>query len=328
MKPSLWTDSAADAVGSLGETGIIQRIRQTLAKVCPPAPRGIGDDCAEFTPAEGVGLFTSDNLALGRHFTEKTPARAVGRKSINRCISDLAGSGGRPGHALLNLYIPANLRREWLDEFIHGVREACESSGLEINGGDLTEAPPGVLLISVSTCGWSARPLHRGGARAGDQVWVTGELGGSLLGHHLEFTPRIEEGAWLAGSDKVVAAMDVTDGLAKDLAALLGDGMALRLGVQGLPIAQAADLSARASGHTPVWHACNDGEDYELAFVTRFASQEIDGWRTSWERKFFTRLTLLGEVIPAPDSGAVLLDYNGNPLVEGQGYQHFTRKED
>lgn len=324
MKNGIWTEVPEEAVGSLGEAGVIERIRAGLAGVSPPPPQGIGDDCAVVSGRSGMGLLTSDNLVLGRHFTADTPARLVGRKAINRCVSDIAASGGRPAHGLLNLLLAPQTRRDWLDEFIAGVREACRAAEMELNGGDLTEVASGVLQASVTVMGFSARPLRRGGARPGDQVWVTGELGGSLEGHHLEFIPRIEEGVWLASRPEVVACMDLTDGLAKDLPALLGEGLAVRVGADALPVSAAARRMARASGQSPVWHACNDGEDYELVFVTRPGAADGLPWREGWEESLTTRLTCLGVVEEANGAGGALRDPSGTPWMEGNGFRHFS----
>jgi thiamine-monophosphate kinase len=139
-------------------------------------------------------------------------------------------------------------------------------------------------------------------------------LGGSLLGHHYQFTPRLAEGAWLARRDEVCAMMDVSDGLAKDLDSLTPEGLAPAICATAVPISAAARRCAVQTQQAPLFHALGDGEDYELLVVARSRTDQKK-FEAAWRKRFpRLRLTLIGtfakkDHLPA---GAVrLLDYSG-----------------
>jgi thiamine-monophosphate kinase len=306
----------AESVVSLGEQRLIGEIRRWLGDASPRAPFGIGDDCAVVPSSGRPMLITTDPVIFGQHFDDAVPARAVGAKLLKRNLSDIAAMGGRPVAAVVSLALAADTSVRWLREFYLGLAAAARTFGVKIVGGDVTQGPAGFFGAFLTLHGEAVGPrvVTRGGAMPGDRIYVTGALGGSLLGHHYRFTPRLEQGAWLARRAEVCAMMDVSDGLAKDLDSLTPDGLAPALCAPAIPISAAARQCARQTKQTPLFHALGDGEDYELLVVVCYRA-DAKKFEAAWHRRFpRLRLSLIGtfakkEAMPA---GAVrLLDYSG-----------------
>ncbi|MFZ9836968.1 MAG: thiamine-phosphate kinase [Opitutaceae bacterium] len=277
-----------DRVDALGEGGLIAAIRRWLGNTCPPAPAGIGDDCALLPRARGRGLLTVDPVIFGRHFDATVPPAAVGAKLLKRNLSDIAAMGGRPRAAVVSLCLDRATRVPWLRAFHRGLAATARRYGVALVGGDVAEAP-GVLIATLTLLGETDAPrvLTRTGARAGDWIAVTGRLGGSLAsGHHHRFTPRLAEGRWLARRPEVRSMMDVSDGLAKDLAALTPRGTRPDLDPAAIPRRRGCTLAA----------ALGDGEDYELLCTLR-ARADLPSLRRAWRRRFPTvPLTIIGRL--------------------------------
>jgi thiamine-monophosphate kinase len=159
--------------------------------------------------------------------------------------------------------------------------------------------------------------VPRIGARPGDWIYVTGTLGGCLLGRHWRFTPRLAEGAWLARRREVRAMMDVSDGLAKDLYALTPPGASPVLKAAAIPVSPDARRQARRTGRTPLHHALCDGEDYELLLAVAGRADRpafAQAWRRAFPRR---RLSCIGCFVPAGKMPPDALR-----LEEFHGYEH------
>lgn len=309
-------------ISSLGECALIERIHHALADVCPPAPAGIGDDCAVLPPSTAHTLATTDGLILGKHFLEDTPPELVGRKLMNRNLSDIAAMGGTPRHALLALILPPTLATDWLDAFIAGITQAAQLAKCEINGGDIAEGNPDQFAAHITLLGASNRPILRSTARAGDRLYVTGTLGGSLKEKHLTFTPRLAEGQWLAQRPEITAMIDLSDGLAKDLPAILPKSTAARLHLAKLPCSADAHTTANETGKPATHHALCDGEDYEL-LLTLDPRNDLTNLESDWADTFDTPLTCIGEITDSHDPDNQLLDSETNqPIKKLAGYTH------
>jgi thiamine-monophosphate kinase len=194
-----------------------------------------------------------------------------------------------------------------------------------IVGGETTSNPER-LLISVALLGEVARDkcVLRAGARDGDALFVTGELGGSAAGKHLEFEPRLAEGRWLADHFSIHAMIDLSDGLAGDLRHLMERSqVGAELAVRNIPISRAARLRARTGTprKPPLAAALTDGEDYELLFAAarRDAVQLADAWRKEFPK---VRLSCIGQITAAP--GLKLRDAQGVRALHEHGYVHFS----
>lgn len=313
-----FTLDAPRSVAARGERRLIADLRRWLGSVSPRAPFGIGDDCA-VVPAQGRTLLvTTDPVIFGRHFDATVPAAAVGAKLLKRNLSDIAAMGGRPVAAVVSLALAAETSLAWLRSFHHGLAETARRHRVRIVGGDVTQAPTGFLGAFLTLHGEAAagRVVTRAGARRGDALFVTGTLGGSRLGHHHRFAPRLREGAWLAGRPEVRAMMDLSDGLAKDVWSLCPRGLEPALDPEAIPVAAAARRRARRSGRAPLAHALEDGEDYELLVAVRGdrAARFAAAWRRRFPRILLTRLgTFVAAGRRPPDS----LD-----LAPLHGYEH------
>ncbi len=234
---------------------------------------GPGDDCAVVRTASGnVLLLTVDQLVEGRHFEPGTSIDLIARKAVARSVSDIAAMGGRPSWGLATGLLPDGFAHA--DELFDAMAKWARHWGCPLIGGDIAfgtkePAPEGratrmPLSLTVTVCGWmehGAAPLLRSGAQVGDELWLTGQVGGSFeSGWHLRFEPRIEAGVAAAASGKVHAAIDLSDGLGRD-AARVGDASGVRLEI----FASTLPISHRCADWV---HAVREGEDYELLLAT------------------------------------------------------------
>jgi len=307
-----FTRHHADSVSALGEEGLIAAIRRWLGSASPRAPFGIGDDCAVLPAAHGRQLITVDPVIYGRHFDDTIPPRAVGAKLLKRNLSDLAAMGGRPTAAVLALTLDARVNRPWLEQFYRGLAACARQYHVPIVGGDIAQAD-GIIAASLTLLGAASGPriVTRTGARLGDMIYVTGQLGGSLRsGHHYRFLPRLAEGAWLARQPGVRAMMDLSDGLAKDLRALTPPGTVPAIPPGTLPLRPGCTLSA----------ALGDGEDYELVFALA-ARTDTTRFKQAWTLAFpRTQLTCIGRFVAATKLPLDVVD-----LTQFHGYEHLKQ---
>jgi len=315
---SPFTTSRARSVGARGERRLITDIRRWLGDASPASPFGIGDDCAVIPPTRRQQLVTTDPVIHGRHFDNRVPARAVGAKLLKRNLSDIAAMGGRPLAAVISLALAPEVGVGWLRGFYLGLADCARRHRVRIVGGDITQGPRGFFGAFLTLHGESAgRLITRSGARAGDLIYVTGRLGGSLLGHHHKFTPRLAEGAWLAGRREVRAMMDVSDGLAKDLDSLTPTGLVPALCEAAIPVSSAARRQAKRSGRAALHHALGDGEDYELLIVIRARADRVRLER-DWKKHFpGVPLTLIGTFVRRGKLPTGALN-----LTHYRGYEH------
>lgn len=283
-----FTRIPAASIASLGERRVIAAIRGWLGPASPRSPFGLGDDCAVVPQSKGLQLVTVDPVIYGQHFDDDVSPAAAGAKLFKRNLSDIAAMGGIPRVAVVALAIDPSVSIRWLELFYRGIARVSRTYGVPIVGGDLAQISGGIaatLTLLGAASPRNQRILTRSGARAGDWICVTGSLGGSRRSHHWRFTPRLQEGEWLAGRPEVVAMMDVSDGLAKDLCLLTPPGAIARINPREIPLSRAACLASRSSGRSPMAHALGDGEDYELAFVIRNTT-DFPAFSAAWKRKF------------------------------------------
>ncbi len=253
---------------STGEFAFIDWLRRRT----PAAGRvliGPGDDAALLDwPGGASCIVTTDMLLEGSCFllAEAGPRR-VGRKAMAVNLSDIAAMAGRPVAAVVSVGLPRHGGRALAEELYQGMREVADAFDTAIVGGD-TNSWDGPLVINVTLLG-EATPrgvVRRNGARPGDWLMVTGPLGGSILGKHLDFTPRVREALQLHEAAPLHAMIDVSDGLAADVNHICEEsGCGAVLFAEAIPITDAA--RAMNDGRSPLEHALGDGEDFELAFA-------------------------------------------------------------
>ena len=229
---------------------------------------GVGDDAALLDWGRRNGcLVMVDMLADGVDFRlAETDPRRAGRKALAVNLSDAAAMASRPLAAVVALSLPHAGALELAQRLYEGLLPLAAAYDVALAGGD-TNTWHGPLVISVTLLAEpTARgPLLRSGGRPGDRLLVTGTLGGSILGKHLDFEPRVREAMLLHERYTLHAGIDLSDGLALDLWRLCqasGCGGVIELGK--LPLAPSAQRLAERTGSTPQAHALSDGEDFEL----------------------------------------------------------------
>ncbi len=253
-----------------GEFDFISWIRtQQPPSVRIPVPAG--DDLAimRWNP-DDLLLVGVDQVADGIHFDSAIhPPRLIGRKVMNRNLSDCAAMACLPAAAVATVCLPRGTDLEYAKELYLGLRDAADPFDCPIIGGD-TASWPGRLLLTVTILGRSAgiQPITRNSARPGDAIYVTGPLGGSILGRHMGFLPRIREAREIAQTGQITAMIDLSDGLSRDLAHICQQsGVGAVIDADALPIHDDARTLAAQSGQLPIHHALHDGEDHELLFT-------------------------------------------------------------
>jgi thiamine-monophosphate kinase len=260
---------------------------------------GPGDDCAIWDEGrESLLLLKTDALVEGIHFLPEADPSAVGWKAIARVASDIAAMAGEPEAYLVTVALRPDMPVSWVERLYAGMRRAMDLCGGVLAGGETTAVPQGsAVVITVAATGTVGREIAvlRSTGRAGDVVAVTGELGGSLAGKHLNFLPRLAQGKWLAQRG-ATAMMDLSDGLGRDLprlAAASGCGWALDEAT--LPRTPGSSVAA----------ALNDGEDYEL--LVTLPADGLGELLLAWAEQFPTLpLTPVGRLTgqPATPQGA------------------------
>jgi thiamine-monophosphate kinase len=294
----------------VGEDALIASLLREL----PGSRKFIGDDCAvvEFTGAKNLLVLKTDCVVEKIHFEPRTNPELVGWKAMMRSLSDFAAISAVPQFALITLIVPAARSTSWVKKLYRGLKRAASRFGVSIVGGE-TSATRGPVTISVSVAGFveKNRWVSRRGGRKGDDLFVTGRLGGSLRGKHLQFVPRIKESRWLTKNFRVHAMMDLSDGLGADLPRLAkASKLGFKIDKNALPLAPGATIT----------NAVSDGEDYELLFASspRDRARLERAWRKRFPKLPLTRIGSLTQPLnsasPARTSTSQLLR---------RGYVHF-----
>jgi thiamine-monophosphate kinase len=302
----------------MGEFELLALLREGLPTAGPRLVLGSGDDAAITVPGGAVAT-SVDALVEGVHFRRETATlRQIGRKALSTALSDLAAMGAEAGEAYVVLGAPEGMSEDELLELGEGMAAVAGETGTAIAGGDLTRAP--VLTLAVTVTGYAGRAedfVTRGGARPGDALVVTGELGGAAAGlllledpslpgddalrqRQLDPTPLIAAGQALAAAG-ATAMIDVSDGLAGDATHVaVASGALLTIDADDLPIAPGVAALATAADRDPLELATAGGEDYEL-----FAALPPDAVTAAQEAlaALGVPLTVIGRVEPAGDAG-------------------------
>ncbi len=282
-----------------------------------PVRVGIGDDCAVLRVKPGYeALVTTDFSLEGVHFRREWHSpEEVGRRCLTRGLSDIAAMGGEPVAAFLSLALPKGTEQRWVDGFFRGLLRLANQYGVQLAGGDIAESPRGVLAdIVVVGQAPKGKALLRSGAKAGDGIYVTGELGragaelrrlrvGEAPGRQPALQPRVAVGVALRGLAS--AGIDVSDGLSTDLSHLCEEsGVGAVIEAEAVPVAKGATLQ----------DALHGGEDYELLFTsTKPVPEKVAG----------VKVSLIGEIVRGKKMTLVDAAESRTPL-EAKGWEHFA----
>lgn len=298
---------------------------------------GIGDDCALVVPPERQHIaVTTDTLVEGVHFPKQTEPRAIGHKSVAVSLSDLGAMGAEPTWISLALTMP-DADEEWLKEFCAGVFELCEFYNVQLIGGDTTQGP---LSITVTAQGFTPFEKHicRCGAKAGDWVYVTGDLGDAALAlKHIQGKvmvdavyreqiltklnypkPKVLVGQSLR--EYASSAIDLSDGLISDLGHLCSaSNVGANIVLDDLPIS--AVLADTLGKEQAIDLALTGGDDYELLFTV--SEDNKVGMETALTHAG-TKVTCIGQL---NGSEKITTTMDNKPVqINSSGYEHFTSK--
>src|SRR6266436_4929422 len=257
---------------------------QLLGQLLPDLPlakavvRGWGDDCAvvETRDRRSFLVLKTDCVVAGVHFLATANALDVGWKAMMRPLSDFAATSAVPQFALITLIAPEQTNVEWVERLYRGLGRAAKRLKVSIVGGEMS-GTPGPVAISVSVAGFVERDrcASRRGGKVGDDLFVTGRLGGALKQKHLQFVPRIVESRWLTKNFSLHAMMDLSDGLGTDLPRLArASKVGFKIDMENLPLTRGAKIN----------DAFSEGEDYELLFA--ISPRDRSRLQQRWAKKF------------------------------------------
>ena len=323
----------------LGEFELIAKYFAPLARKLPGA-FGLKDDAAVFEPRPGHDIvLTTDAIVSGVHFFADDPAATIAQKALRVNISDLAAKGATPRVYLLTFAMTSAIDEPWLKSFAAGLKRDQRRFGITLVGGD-TVATPGSLTISITAIGEVPRGkmLTRGGARAGDDIWVTGTIGDAALGLKVARgddlglndklraavltrfripEPRFKLGVGLVGAAH--ACLDVSDGLVADLGHMSDvSGVGIEFQAGTVPLSAAAS-SALAARRTTLSELLTGGDDYELAVAAPAAVRKQLLALASQTKTKFTRI---GRAVRG--GGVMAFDENGGQVrFPRPGFTHF-----
>jgi len=324
-------------LGPGGEFDLIRRVLAGAPALSPAVVVGPGDDCA-VVDADGPMALTTDLSIEDVHFRRAwlTPEE-VGWRAGASALSDLAAVAAEPVVILVSLALaPEDVSSGWGERVMAGIEAAARDVGASLVGGDVSRSP-GPAIIDVVAAGRAASPVLRCGARAGDEVWVTGALGGAGAAVELleagrplpdalrralaRPVPRVREALWLAGRADLHALIDLSDGLAGDLGHIAAaSNVAVELETARVPVAPATE-AARPDPEERLMLALTAGEDYELCIVA--APGALEPLTGPFRERFGIALTRVGGV--RGGQGVWMVGQDSPPRrLERGGFSHFA----
>ena len=310
-------------IEKIGEFGLIEFIRKKTSKG-KSVLVGIGDDAAIVRASRRYQLFATDLLVENVDFSFRTATpEQIGRKALAINLSDIAAMGGSPESAMVGLVIPRRTKFEVLDQFYRGMLKLAKEFGVSIVGGDLSRGPCWMIAVSIFGNLPFGKGVLRKGARPGDLICVTGDLGGSIARKHLVFVPRVREGRFLAKTG-AHAMIDISDGLIQDLTHVLhASKVGGELWLEKIPVSRTADQISRGNAKKALLHALTDGEDFELLFT--ISERRFKRLKLLWQRRFQTQISVIGRIVSGKSKLFFVRDSRKVHLsLRKMGYQHFA----
>jgi thiamine-monophosphate kinase len=335
-------------IKTLGEFGLIDRIAQKNVKRQPSTIKSIGDDAAVIFNEQTLTVVSTDLLMEGIHFDlAYTPLRHLGYKAVVVNLSDIYAMNATPKQITVSLALSNRISVEAVDELYEGIFAACQFYNVDLVGGDTTSSLSG-LVISVTAIGQAEKSklTYRNGAKKGDLICVTGNLGAAYLGlqilvrekqiwsEHPDIQPDLEESTYLiekilkpeARRDMIelfektqlipTSMMDISDGLASELHHICKQSnVGAFIEEVGVPIHPDAKLMAIKFQLDPITCALSGGEDYELLFTIDLKDVE--------KVKYLPDIYIMGEITDAEDG--ITLHTEGGKIhpITAQGWVHF-----
>ncbi|HOW59960.1 MAG TPA: thiamine-phosphate kinase [Candidatus Omnitrophota bacterium] len=337
----------------MNEFSFIEYLKKTI-RVPNRIPVGIGDDAAVLNIEKGKQLVVStDAIVENVDFILKTSGRClslpakrsnlrdrhapkglamtalspekIGRKALAINLSDMAAMGAKPTAFVITIGKPSYITSRWLARFYKGLLKLAKQYRVSCVGGDFSRSKEFFANVTILGEVSSHHVVTRSGAMVGDWIAVTGTLGGSLLHHHYDFTPRISEGLFLAQHFTPTAMIDISDGLCQDLSHILkASGVGARLDLERIPVSADSKKMSHGNAKKALTRALSDGEDFELLMT-------VPPWQKmmlekSWKKKFpSTPLTWIGKI----EGKKPLIHWHFNqqpvpgPQLSQKGYAHF-----
>jgi thiamine-monophosphate kinase len=338
-------------VNTLGEFGLIEHLTRGFDPQHPSTIKGIGDDAAVLDYAPLCTVVSTDLLVEGIHFDlAYTPLKHLGYKAVSVNVSDIYAMNAMPKHITVSIAISNRFSVEALDELYAGIRAACQSYSVDLIGGDTTSSPKG-LTISITAIGQAEKSqlVYRDGAKPGDLICITGDVGAAYLGlqllerekriwaEHPDVQPDLQDQQHVIGRQlkpearrdmieafrrvglKPTSMIDISDGLASELFHICKQSnVGALLEEDGVPIHPDAQMMALQFKLDPITCALSGGEDYELLFTIHPADAD--------KIKHLPEIYIAGEILE-PEYGVKLQTKGGNlhPLT-AQGWQHFGQE--
>jgi len=296
-------------IKDLGEFALIERFRKRI-KTDSSVVKASGDDCAVLKLDKSrYQLLTCDMLVEDVDFTLKDDPYLIGRKSVAVSLSDIAACSGLARYCVISLGLPKDARVEFVDKLFKGMLDMARLYKVNIVGGDLSRSRKVVIDVSMLGVVEKKYLTLRSAASAGDIIFVTGSLGGSISGKHLKFNPRIKEARYLARNFKVNAMIDISDGLTRDLGHILEQS-----GCGAVIYEDLIPLSKEAAGLND---ALNTGEDFELLFtLSRPEAKRLLKMK-------LVKFKPIGEIMNK-NYGFKLIDKNRKQVnIKPKGFNHF-----
>ncbi len=313
-----------------GEFKLINDITKAFRTYHPAVKKGIGDDAAVIKRARSFEVVTTDTLVENDHFncSWSTPYQ-IGMKTMEVNVSDIVAMGARPDLLLLNLVLRKGLDVEFVQEVYRGIKECCDRYRISLIGGDTTHGA--IMMLNATLTGTTKKPVLRSGAKVGDLICVTGQVGGSTAGfklfssgirpegyvlhRHVEPKCRYDIGHHIARYAH--SMIDVSDGVASEVRHICEEsGVGAFVESRSIPVHPEVDAAAERLGHRGLDYALSGGEDFELIFT--IAERDLERLR-----KHTNDLTVIGSIVPRKE-GAKYRDLDGTIKELPGGYDHFN----